>query len=442
MSVRDHGEASDAARSNAGREATTSSSVDAPEVASTPTGRTTRRGLLALQRGAGNRAVAAHLAVQRDGPDTLREHVIPINLATRHGEELRVRTVSDMATAYSDISSEMFFAEREVIGDREQNPHSERWDREQDFMDELARTYRDWHAPNDAPDPQEIGDLRGHVRTVENLARQAYNHYRSRVATAVGQARAAAERAHEKAQSNIRAAFLSGASDDHPHLTKLWEVSNSTQSLVTGLAGALSEEGTTIRGLSTITGRAFTLANLVVGWAEESPSTFGTGFEGMAALRNLMAVTDAAGSFAGVPLSLVTGHIGPALQAIDGAMGRLAGRMREINDDWAAFDGRPAYPGAEPGGIPMWNFMVAIMQGETPTSVPDTVFDYFDGMRDRLDRFVTAAGGEAMPSESWMIFGSQADRSRLPGWVSRNRAHVWPMLYGSRDPSRARRYSN
>ncbi|MEE6274606.1 hypothetical protein [Georgenia wangjunii] len=373
-----------------------------------------------------------------------------MSLPTRFEVTLEVTTITDLVEAYDDLGSEMWFADDDLMPDEDDNPHWAAYKQHEDAVRELARAYAR-HLPEHAdatPDPGEIADLRRNVSTAERLGRRGYDDYRRRVQAALARAQRSAEAAQVRAQNALRAAFLSGSSDSHPHLKFLWGVADKTQGVVTGLAGALSEEGTAIKGMSNIVSRSFSLVNLVSDWQSANPGTFGTATEGISAIRNAWAVASTGASFAGVPLDLVTGHIGPALEQIDAMLGRLSHQLREQNDDWVRFDGRPARPGVEPGGRAMWNYMVLVMHAGSSAEVPPPsgdVYDYFDTFRERFDRTTgeRARGNDQarpadMPTESsWIVF-DQADRSRLPGWIFRNRETIWVSLYGSRPHENAR----
>lgn len=399
--------------------------------------------LTMLQRLAGNRAVTRSL-VQRDPPTEGRTWSVTIDFPDRSERTLTVSTVEDLAAAYDGLDGQMFFAEGELMPDKEDNPHWEAWESHRDYVQMFILICESYipDMGDETPEPHEIRDLRHAIATAERIGRNGYRDYRQRAKQAIAHAKSSLVAAQRKAQNAVRAAFLTGASEAHPHLKFLWGIANKSQGVITKLTGAIAEEGTRIHGINTIVSRTFSLVNLVTSWQSANPGTFGTAAEGIGAIRNAWSVGSTGASVAGVPLDLVTGHIGPALAEIDKMMGKLSQQLREQNDEWVRFDGRPARPGVEPGGKPMWNYMVQVMQAGSAAAVPvpsGGVYDYFDEFRERFDEFNRArAEGEDettpadMPTQSsWVIF-TEADPARLPGWIFRNRVMIWRSLYGSR----------
>jgi len=84
----------------------------------------------------------------------------------------------------------------------------------------------------------------------------------------------------------------------------------------------------------------------------------------------------------------------------------------------------------EPGGRPVFEFMVAVMHaGDSsgvPSPVPATVSGFFV---DRADDLEAGAGGEELPTSGFW-FWEEVDPKKIARWVFGNRRSIWGMLYG------------
>lgn len=85
----------------------------------------------------------------------------------------------------------------------------------------------------------------------------------------------------------------------------------------------------------------------------------------------------------------------------------------------------------EPGGRPVFEFMVKVMHAGdasgVPAPVPPTVSSFFV---DRADDLEAGAGGEEVPTSGFW-FWEEVDPEKIGRWVFRNRNNIWGMLYGS-----------
>ena len=101
----------------------------------------------------------------------------------------------------------------------------------------------------------------------------------------------------------------------------------------------------------------------------------------------------------------------------------------------------------EPGGRPMFEFMLKVMHagnwGGVPAPVPQTILDYFEDNEDELNAGVghdprpgkpdgkSSMGdpGSAMPMEG--MIDETPDTQRIKYWVFNNRRNLWAMFYGA-----------
>src|SRR5690606_4994041 len=116
-------------------------------------------------------------------------------------------TITDLAEAYDDLASEMWFADDDLMPDGVDNPHWEAYKQHERAVEELARAYVR-HLPEHAdatPDPGEIADLRRNVATAAQLGRRGQDDYRRRLQAALSRARRSAEAAEQRAQNALRA---------------------------------------------------------------------------------------------------------------------------------------------------------------------------------------------------------------------------------------------
>lgn len=95
----------------------------------------------------------------------------------------------------------------------------------------------------------------------------------------------------------------------------------------------------------------------------------------------------------------------------------------------------------EPGGRPMFDFMLQVMAAGSadgvPTPVPAGVAKYFVENRDDI---ATGVGGKetkdrnAVPTQRSWVFWREADQSKLPAWVFGHRSDLWTIFYGDIQP--------
>jgi len=177
--------------------------------------------------------------------------------------------------------------------------------------------------------------------------------------------------------------------------------------------------------------RVLAAANLLYSMANmDAPTELG---EAM----NQLNVVSGAFSAGGTLLGLAP-HIGlyanlylvPLVQAITSQLGPLLDRhLHELNIVSAA-TGFPVEMSSEPGGWPMFFFLVAVRRAEGPEDVPwpipEPVQAYLLEWRDQFG----AGTGEAVPTTgAW--FWRDVNDERIRDWVFGYRQRLWAMLYGA-----------
>ena len=155
--------------------------------------------------------------------------------------------------------------------------------------------------------------------------------------------------------------------------------------------------------------------------------------EGVRQLTTVSGTFSALATLAGLPAHMglyANLYLVPMTTAIMAGISRLSGLLQQENDVWTAVFGAPLRYGVEPGGQPMWQFMVSVMQAGSEAQVPAISSDiagYLLEHRSALE----AGAGETVPTSGWWFWRSlQSARARQ--WIFNNRARVWGMFYGSR----------
>lgn len=155
--------------------------------------------------------------------------------------------------------------------------------------------------------------------------------------------------------------------------------------------------------------------------------------QGMKDLNDVVGISSDVGTLVGgLPphMSLMmTLYIKPALKVITAQLARLVEDLSEINRISVAVTGQLMYPGAEPGGQEMFDFMLAVMRADTESQVPKIrghVEEYLYEHRDKLG----AGAEESVPTSGWWLW-EDLDTDRARHWLFKHRRRVWAMFYGS-----------
>ena len=355
-----------------------------------------------------------------------------------------ISTYEAAANFVGDVGSELFFRHSDLFPSDESPAHQyaasyeswrNNWDAFTDTVSEWGKAARDWELGISDAQAKEIGskikDLEKHLGWMQDAFKADLRRAKIDAARAK---RDAIKTAKEAAYAQ-RTAFLTNASDsDLAFFTNtilglggLANEINTAQQAMGGWGGGRVDLllKTKLPGLAM---KGMNIANVINGWASSTTMTKGTAFEGMAALSNAVSV---AGLVMTPAMSLFTAHIGPMLSAITAMMGRLQAGLIKLNDMAAemGMDGQ-YYPGADPGGEPMWIFMTAVMHGSVPTP-PSSVIDYFESFNGKLG----AATKSTVPMDDGVLgsgFFQDLEVARFKKWVLIHRSTVWACLYGGR----------
>ncbi|MCL4869430.1 MAG: hypothetical protein KJ063_10700 [Anaerolineae bacterium] len=440
----------------------------------------TRQNILHWQKTIGNQAVAT--AIQRQtvtsliAPIIQRTHseydyttqvttpikvVVTLGKPGRHSETVNVKTNSDLADAYSELSSVMFFDRNEFFPDGTDNEYIEEWRGFQDSIDNYVRWYAKLPA-KESPYIAEVKDMQLEIAGARKLAQKCRDSFLAKdkkFKAEISKARSQIDNAEKEAKKLLRAKFLSGDSSSDSTSGFLWAMTDHLFTFGGTLADTMDLNYIQALAAGKLIPGAVTLANVVVNWSSNNPMTQGSGFEGLATLNNVVNLGGAANSFFVNPGYLVTAYVGPMLGTIITLMGKLQTQLIERNDDAAAFLGTPLYINAEPGGAPMWNYMVTAMRASSAADISapsGDVYKYFDKFYERFDQAGGAkykaesdsyAAGDRkkfpvkpdnIPTErSWGVF-TDVDAKKFPSWLFSNRQMVWTLLYGARDPKNSK----
>ncbi|MEM9990921.1 MAG: DUF4157 domain-containing protein, partial [Bacteroidota bacterium] len=364
----------------------------------------------------------------------------------RYERQTQVATNEDMLTAYQDLGTAMFFDETYFMPDRMSNALYDKWN---DYESDVIYKMENWYSAFDPQTPIHIEDIRAFrnvQRGASKIANKAYRYYREQQRNhqrALANEQRKIVLAEQQIKKALRAKFLSGESAD-TDIGFLWAMSDHLFTLG-GEISNLMELGYYTRMATAFVPAAISVANTAINWSRESPSTFGSGLEGLAALNNVISVGGLANSLVVNPAYIVTAYIGPMLNAVTAALGRLQQLLIERNDDAVEIIGNPLYAEAEPGGSALWNYMVETMNAQSPREIPmpsGSVYAYFDGFRNSFDEYARSQQlnssntdeYEEIPTQSSWVILSEINPSQFKGWLFDHRDTVWTLLYGSRNP--------
>jgi hypothetical protein len=445
-----------------------------------------RQNILNWQKVAGNRAVtqaiqrqsrspaavadlAAQPVVQREYSEydyttqvtTPMRVVVTLGKPGKSSKTIQIKNYSDLSDAYDELGTAMFFDRSEFFPDTWDNEHYEEWGNFEDDVRHYTRWYHKQPA-SDAPYIAEVKDMQkkmGDGRKLALKCRQSFLKKDEQFKKELGKARSKALAAEKETKQLLRMKFLSGENGGDTTTAFLWTMTDHLFTFSGTVADAMQLPYMQALAAGKLIPGAVTLANVVVNWTSKSPMLMGSALEGLADLNNAVALAGAANSLFVNPGYLVTAYVGPMLNAIVGMMGKLQARLIERNDEAAAFLGVPLYINAEPGGAPLWNYMVTAMRASSSADISPpsgAIFKYFDKFRERFDefgeskykgelasyksgdrdKFPTKAG--AIPTESSYWVFTDVNAKKFPGWLFKNRQMVWTLLYGARDPQKAK----
>jgi hypothetical protein len=114
-------------------------------------------------------------------------------------------------------------------------------------------------------------------------------------------------------------------------------------------------------------------------------------------------------------------YLGPALKVCIKNLGVLAARFKSQNRAVISHGMHNAvHWNIEPGGEPMYHWLVGIFKQGTDTPLPDSVYEFLDDHDDDI----SAAVRDSLPSK----------KISVNGWAHRNRHAIWEAMYGSARP--------
>ena len=124
-------------------------------------------------------------------------------------------------------------------------------------------------------------------------------------------------------------------------------------------------------------------------------------------------------------------YLGPAVSV---ATARAQAIIQQYSRQWMQYDlavGNNPHMANEPGGGPMFDFMMQVMYANGPSdipAVPDAVREYLLDHREMLD----IGAQDEMPTTGWW-FWRDLDDEQIKQWVYANRRDLWAMFYGNID---------
>ncbi|HMD88634.1 MAG TPA: DUF4157 domain-containing protein [Anaerolineaceae bacterium] len=289
---------------------------------------------------------------------------------------------------------------------------------------------------------QQFEDLRRDIRSYKAiLIEDAFVLTQAQLA----EAKAKVDAAQPFLEDAMRAAFLKGNTD------AIADVANYTGT-VTDIGMGISELSRMIaEGVASAKGGTIPEASKYVGWLNNANKVL-AGINALYILSSVQgpteiatasnAISGAAGFFsAGATLLNVAPHIGlyadlylvPLTIAImDKVNAFLTSHLHQFNILDIATGQYPANLDAEPGGKPMFDFMVVVMHAEdesgVPHPIPAEVNKYFMSQREQMN----AGAKEEMPTTGWW-FWRKAEETKIESWVFEHRHNLWAMFYGSLD---------
>lgn len=179
---------------------------------------------------------------------------------------------------------------------------------------------------------------------------------------------------------------------------------------------------------------AFQLARAAIDLVSGSKTDMEGGRKGVAAMATVM-------SAGGTLLNASAGftlysnlYIGPMTNACLAMLAKLEDLIsKSTNRAWIEL-GKFEYVNwsLEPGGRPMFDFMLKVMRATSVAQVPEpvgAVDDYLVDQQDDFNAGVGSKGGE-LPTEGWWLW-EDTDSPKIQSWVFKNRDHLWGMLYGA-----------
>lgn len=430
------------------------------------------RQVVALQRTAGNAAVEA--AVQREPPAPARPHSkINIDLGWLDLEGGGIQTNEQLASvariAISSLEKDVSDVESDAV-----KAAAKDWI----ATSRGSLPYFDRHGPE--PVDEAIVPLVNYqIDQLVEIRRDVQRDKNGQIAEALRAELRAAERAADEVEAMqprlddaMRSAFRKGDSstvkDAVSTVKSALSVGRNIRSLAAGISndllGLQVPSGTkmmvdtwssqigrvkvTIVNVDKYTtmlatlGHGLSVINIALTLADRSKRATEVE-QGMKDLNDVVTISTDLASLPSVGLPphmslMTTLYLKPALKVISQQIGVLVDNLSDINRSSVDLTGDLMFPTAEPGGQPMFDFMVAAMLADDESGVPtigSTVKAFLYEHRGKLE----AGAEEELPTSGWWLW-EDLDSPRARSWVFFHRKRVWAMFYGSMEvPSRVRR---
>ena len=368
------------------------------------------------------------------GPVTIK---IAMSPPAENQSSVTVDTYADLIVAYRELLDVMFLNTASLIPDKNDNEYWDLWEEHRTDASNYNEYFAQDVPQSDRPFKGQVDDLKRLIRDVKQTGQWAHQSFVNRDTAfkeELDKAQDELERAKKETRQLLRMQFLGGEEQDATISGEQWSLLDKLVSFGSIVADAMSDSYNVSLTVGKLIPGAASLANVAYNWAETTPAMYGTAFEGLADLNNVISLGGAAHGLLGSPFTIVSEYIGPMLSAITTNLGKLQMRMIDQNDKWTDQFGAPVYA-AEPGGDKMWNYMVRTMRAPSAKDVPrpsGEVYEYFDEFRERLNTFTSSI----IPTEGMVI--QEIDATNFMTWLYNHRDRVWIMLYGNRDPKKAK----
>ena len=284
---------------------------------------------------------------------------------------------------------------------------------------------------------------------LEAAKRRAVRDQMARVAREARAAAREAERLKPHMDDCLRAAFRTG---DSSAIADMSSTVGSVLDIGLGLHDLARESATAVMELADLdvpaVGRYVTalnrlnqglaVLNLAFSLAQTQATT-----RMEESMRQLTVATGAFSSLA--TLAGLPAHMGlyanlylvPMTNAIMAGISRLTSLLQRENDIWVEITGDILRPDVEPGGRPMWDFMVQVMRVRSfldMPAIPEAVDDYMVEHQDQID----AGTDSTVPTSGYFRWESLTE-DEAPAWIFNNRERLWAIFYGSRSVPEPRR---
>jgi hypothetical protein len=281
------------------------------------------------------------------------------------------------------------------------------------------------------------------IRTeIANFHRAVVQREMDRVAERARAAAREAERLQPHLRNSLRAAYRSGDSSVISDVANMigtvtdigmgfHELARQSAEVVASVQGInIPAVGRYVQAIDKLN-RGLALFNLAFSLIQTEATTQFE--EGMRQISVAAGAFSSLGTVVGLPAHMglyANLYLVPLTNAIMAQISRLTVVFQQENDLWVEAFGEPLRYGAEPGGQPMWQFMVSVMRAASAAEVPPIstdVAEYLFEHRDALE----AGAREEVPTEGWW-FWRELETERARQWIFRKRDLVWAMFYGRR----------